>query len=388
MAMAPPSGRSPRPRRTAARQLARWVPLLLGLVGCADVLGLDGLRFERAEDSLVEPGTGGAGGEAPGLDPGTGGDPNSPYDVWGFPTAFPRDALIAAAVLPPTLEPRPERELSSSSFYVYEPNSGRFTSHRLTATQREETVSPWLPGFTSVLARPYDDELGVFGYDAGVNAVWSLVAPWDPWTGAGTNATPPAMSGHSGDATSDWTHVTVLRHADDWRVVYYDTHTGDFQLLLADPERMTESGREKVTGTWQSGWSTLVAYATEDGGHGLLKHDALTGRVEFDRFTEDGWALETVAAREWDSRWKLLLPFVADGKAQLVFYAPEGTVAMADLREDLVAPDSGASWPGRMTSLTLFEAGGALHALLYSSQTGAARRRQLHPLETDQVVVR
>jgi hypothetical protein len=79
---------------------------------------------------------------------------------------------------------------------------------------------------------------------------------------------------------------------------------------------------------------------------------------------------------------------VAEGTARLLFYDPVGAAEVADLSEDLVPPDTGATWPANMTSLTLFEVEGASYALLYSSETGAARNRLLHPFERDPIVVR
>jgi hypothetical protein len=392
--MASPSRRPLRRSRTATRTFACWGGLAFGLAGCADVLGLDGLRFERTEDSLVEPGAGGTGGMGPGVSVGVGGELAELQDAWGFPTHFAPNALIAAASLPPTLDAPPAGAVSSSSFYVYERDDGRFTSHRATNSARAVRESDWFAGFTAVVARPFDGELGVFGYvarsdgNADLEGTWSFVAPWDPWAASGSSAAPPSLSGKQGDADPGWTHVTLLLHGDAWRVVNYNENTGDFELFLADPERMKESGREKVRGQWDSGWSSLLAYPTEEGGHGLLKYDAVTGRAEFNRFTEEGWALEPTATRQWTPRWQLLLPFVAEGTARLLFYDPVGAAEVADLSEDLVPPDTGATWPANMTSLTLFEVEGASYALLYSSETGAARNRLLHPFERDPIVVR
>lgn len=371
---------------------ARWL-LALACTGCADLLGLDGLSFDQAEGPLVEPKpsespAAGAGGTTSVLGPGTGGSAEELEDRWGFPEEWAPNALVVAADLPPTLDPQPGPGPATSALQVYDPASGELTSQRFLAYDREERVSAWEPGLTHAVARPHRDVLGIFGYRKSTGA-WSFAAPFDPWAADVSEvATPEPVVADSGDTTPAWTHITLLWHGGDWRVVYYDAESGDYNLLLADPERMAESEREKTVGSWRPGFTGLYAYATPDGGHGLLSHDATTGEVVFSHFTDDGWALETVATRQWNPRWSLLLPFVAEGQARILFYDPAGLANVDVLHEDLVAPDTGESWPGKVTSLTLFHTQDVPRALLYSRGQGVAKQRQLHPFEGEPVVVR
>lgn len=369
--------------------------------GCADLLGLEDLQFDRtAEEEEPVPTELGAGGDSGGIDQNPKMDPEKPlFERWGFPTNW-QDVAIVAAQPPPFSGIASAAERVSSSFHVYHPRTGLLTSHRLTTVGASHDVitSQWIPKgapeFSLVIVRPGAEGLGLFGYYAGTGRS-EHAASFEPWSPEepGPDDTPRPLVTKEYTGSAGWTHAVPLRHPDGWRFLQYNSwdaeqETGLYRMTLADVARAEAENVSAVGGPWEAGWTHLLAYDRGDGQHDLLKVDLETGVVELDRLSEDGWELSSIARNEWEPGWTQVIAFPTDkGPRVLLYDARLGTVVLGQLDDTLALEElESGLWERGWTSLTLFEVSRQHYVLCYNAKTGEARVS--HVPELDYVIIR
>lgn len=402
MTMTPPTA-SP----SQAIQAALLVSVL-ATSGCADLLGLDGLTFDRTTAPQETDASGGAGGgrqDDPKLIvPATGGaggaenrPPPTQQELWGFPAKWPA-VIPVAAQLPRSFGLHvPEEEETNSAFHVYESATGRLTSHRLLEDRREEIAASWSPGFDLVLPRPSAAGVRLFGYTAedGRN---ELGPPWDPW--GVPEEERASLQGEVRYGNPGWTHVLPLRHGGGWRLVVHNELTGRYRVGPAITDAPESYDHPSIGGTWERGWPSLLPYDLGDGEHGLLKLSLGAGLAQLDAFSEIDGAPESIAAVDWrgeewfswsDEPWTHALTFVVGETPELLVYsAGSGRALRGRLDAELTfSVDAEAFWAEGWTSLTLVHAGGETYALAYDEERAVAQMLTLDPLGgSDPVVIR
>lgn len=403
MAMTLPT--PPRSRRsTPAVLIAALLAGVLTTSGCADVLGLDGLSFDRTtEPQQADPSLGGSGGEPklvpPGKDEedeldGQSPPPPTQEELWGFPAKWP-GVIPVAAQLPQSLHPSSPEEETASAFHVYEPATGRLTSHRLLEDRREEIAASWSPGFDLVDPRPGTTGVRLFGYTAedGRN---ELSPPWDPWGAPEDDLA--SLYGEARYGNPGWTHVLPLRHGGGWRLVVHNELTGRYRVGPAITDAPESYDHPSIGGAWEPGWSSLLPYDLGDGEHGLLKLSLGTGLAQLDVFSEVDGAPASIAEIDWrgeewfsrsDEPWTHALTFVVgEARGLLVYSAGSGRVLRGRLDAELTfTVDAEAFWAEGWTSLTLVHARGKNYALVYDEERSVAQMSTLDPLSSAGIIV-
>ena len=203
----------------------------LASLGCAQVLGIDGLTFEEADDehqdAPVDPGQESEAGTSVGL------DAASPVvDERAFPALLgPMKHIVG----------RPDI-LSDTPYVVYDPTSGQVESHRVDVHRnRYEVAESWIweRDWSSVYEIPRAEGTMLIGYDAELGLAQQV--PTDDDIGR-------QQAGEVLAGTPGWTDIVPIETSEGWQVLAYSRDSGHYRFgraLLEDPD-----GSEVRTGTW------------------------------------------------------------------------------------------------------------------------------------------
>lgn len=246
--------------------------LVLGAVGCSNMLGLDGLKFEdraipgASGGHANEAGTGGAKGyDIPGPTTSEPRDDDLPWSpIEGFPMQWPTGTLVAW-----------EPESGEAPYYfAYTPSAHRLTSHQLRTGEDRIGQHSWAPDieWTHLVVLP--DELNgpvVIGYDSRTG----ILERASKFRADGSFET-KRQSGNI------HTHLLLvpLGHA---RLIFgYDSNSGFYRAVPATPDDKTKV-RSGVIG---AGWFEVVSFYYQEEATVAL-YDVETGEFEFYQFPED-----------------------------------------------------------------------------------------------------
>ena len=349
--------------------LAAWS---LASLGCAQVLGLDELTFEEADNELqAAPGDAGKESEA-----GTSieGDAASPVvDERAFPTLLgPMKHIVA----------RPDI-LSDTPYVVYDPDSGRVESHRVNLhLNRYEVAESWLweRDWSSVYEIPRAEGTMLIGYHAELGLAEHV--PTDDDVGR-------QQAGELLAGTPGWTDIVPIETSEGWQVLAYSRDSGHYRFgraLLEDPE-----GSEVRTGTWPEPWTLLVAHPLEQGA-AVLKYDADTGDAELEQLSGSAEAVGNTWRGNLGSGWTSIVSFPTGDGVLLLLYETEqgdaatGTMRLADEELSFQSLETSA-WREGISHVVPMRLGSDPYAVTYSEDTGVAELRSVVPLEEPAAVV-
>ncbi len=359
----------------------------LALSGCADMLGLDGLTFERRVDEVrLDPnttgGSDGAGGAfgSGGLTvgepaPGAGG-----LDVGGPVPTLPRHPLALDPDVILVASP------SLPKYRVYEPGSGKIVTHEMALASPDSRdwgvmigePSQWKPGFSHVVEIPTEGGGSLLlGYEAESGLV-DIVEDLDE----------PVLEGEPSAGTPGWTQMFAFPYEERWLLFVYSADTGHFRLGPAEPG--TADGKTIAMGDWEPGWTSVTPFR-HGGEAGLLKFDAATGEVQFDRLLALGEGTELAAEGSVEGDVSHLVAFESEGKQWVALYSRSSgavsTGSFGDAPTLQFTEESSNFWREGIDGLQRLDVRNVPNALTSSRETGVVDLISLAPLESSNPVV-
>ncbi len=341
-------------------KLHRLVLLLLLPLGCADVLGLDGLTYESAEPETVAASGGTSGEEASG---GTGAGLNAGIETGNLGDPLPTDKSAIMDDFPATW---PEGTLfafepgvSEPYYFAYEPEAHRLSVLKVREGDDLITRTLWAEDLTWTQLVVVSSEAGpvLRGYDP-VGLV-ERVSAFDEQGG---------FSIHSRQAANpSYSHLTCIHLEVGPMLFAYDENSGNYRGVPA----LSEQSFPIVRGQLQAGRSKVTQMIWE-GDPAVAFLDQESGTFEVFRIPTE----ELVADAP---QVGIELQRVADGSLapgeQLVGFYWEGEDELF-----VYGPDSGESHLADWTSS--LGAGGAAAAFEINEQYEYVLRRDLEWIET------
>ncbi len=175
-----------------------------------------------------------------------------------------------------------------------------------------------------------------------------------------------------------WTHFAPFWSGTQSSMIAYNKSSGAAAFI-----RFKHSGRDpKITGyeilaehNLDSGWTHLVPFEGQSGINYLIKYNAQTGQVRFDRIKADGTGIVNVALGNWASGWNQLTVLKdQQGVNYLVVY----DVQTGRVRFDRIAADGtgtvnveDGTWARVWNSVKGFSASNHTpYLLVYDKETG------------------
>lgn len=363
--------------RVRSMGFARFSILSLAVgatLGCADLLGLDEMSFEKRLEEEEPPAT-----EVPPEEDdqvvSLGGARSGPDPV-AVDSDFPR---IVPAGVQFVSSPRVE---SQSRYWIYDPGARTIESLVLVSdgpdsngTQSWNSLAP----FTHLTVAPLGELDAVFGYDQKSGAL-SLVSDVD---GMGE---PTLLTEDVGSVGRDV--VLSFPLGESYLVLSATSQDGHYRYFNPDPE--TEL--DVVSGNWEAGFTSVVPFSY-GGDEGVLRLDPMRGVLAFDRLAQYGQPLENVFETLAPGDAEILVSFFAEGSWRLALYEP--TTGEIDVG-DFSSAGEGAvyhsvetnSFREGLTSLTVVYSQGAPFAITFSPASAAAQIRSLWPLDDSSIVVK
>lgn len=391
----PPDHRAPRPgswRAVGARLGAVFVvrrsPSLIALllmaapavVGCTNLLGLDGLSYEEPPADTLPDDSGdlaASGGSGGGFDVG---EPGPPPNT--FPEAWAPSLLIAGS------------SDALGTYYAYAPSDGALLVRQGASTTLPLREDSGGPGWDLVHTYSDGSVTEFVGYDreSGLTDIGS--AP----------SASAALSADQAAGTPGWTALTTLTIDAVPHAFVYSATTGSARVGAWEPE---SEGLDTTTLSWPVGLSDIAA-AEIGGESGVVRFEPAGAVLEFVPVTSTGVGVPIVLAPLPAGTTRVVV--VPRGMVTTELSPPSDAVLVApDANVRLLAYDRSS---GTMTLLHV-EDSGALHelasavhragldaivplrgadwpfALLYSGETGIADVMCLEPFsESPPVIIR
>lgn len=359
-----------RSRASLATVRLPWAPvILLSLAssGCADVLGLDGLSFDRTlEEDPAAPLT----TDEPLV--GTGGEANvdlsAPDD--GFPLQVTRDVIVVGS-------PEPAVD---SLFWLYARDAQTIASYHLDRVGKLGVQD--LPSETKLShlsAFPSEEGTLLFGFDSQTG----FVSSFEDVDGEGNVTIVDEDVGTTGR-----THMTAFPWGQSWLALAATASDGHYRYLNPNPK----AGVDVVAGQWDPGLSSVMPYEF-DGQTGVLRHDGESGRFQFHALEEYGKPLAFVFEVTVDVSATHVISSQDEGVPFVALYEQSsgtittGSFGISEGDVQFFSWDSGSVREG-LTSLVPVYLNGIPHAITYSDATGVIQLRSLSPLESSPVVVK
>jgi hypothetical protein len=254
--------------------------LLLGLMGCSGLLGLDDLSFEEGSDAQ----TGGASSGGRANEPlGTGGEievasgtsetyvePDElPSVIDDFPSEWPSDARFA-------VEPGGTAE---TYYFAYEPTEHRLSTFRLSVGPDLVDEHEWATDleWSHFLALNSSQGPVVIGYDQ-ETGILERVSNFD-------SSEPLAIVRSAGNIHSHLLYVSG--QAGDNRLFGYDSSTGFYRAI---PATTADTG-QVLQGEIATGWSDVIV-VTYESAQTVLFCDRVSGRFSVYGLPTEGAEIE------------------------------------------------------------------------------------------------
>ncbi len=373
-----------RPMLRSSRTYLVLVSLGIGCSGCAEVLGLEGLTFDRSEEPAElheevddasgiggQPESDGSGGTSErisiaGAGAGVEGQRVPPDE---YPKIWGPGALIATSyqgLQPPTTAP-------DSLVWVKRGSGAELLVLRMSAEQDdllgESRVSE---GWTHLLAPRQRDQRILIGYQAGTGFL--------DW-GSAPVADSPFESQRIGGSPGR-THLVLTGPADGPSLFSYDAESQTYRIGPAD---LSLASPEIEGGTWEGTWTDALAFAVGDQ-LGILRLNQATGDTEFLPLAEGALG----APQEWlslSSGWSIATSYRTDGGMNLLLYwGMMGALEIysTDSATGDVSVEDEILWRSGLSDIVPVTISDAPWALTYDSQSGTVDLQSLDSPETSQ----
>lgn len=361
-----------RPRPSLLPDRALWVlTFVCVLTGCADMLGLGGLSYDRTEGAGEEQSGGSASVSASGGSAGTlGSPPTAPDDPEAeYPIDLGPGLIVAAEYQ--GIGPQSFRADSQVFF-------GRAGSPTLTLFQMSSTEDD--SAGAAAVARPFShlvaprtvQGLSLILYDQA-----SGIVRFGPVPEPDADFLAEESAGSSG-----WTSLVLTGPGHAPTLFSFDTTSGDHRYGPADWNTDEPNIR---WGTWPGSWSRVVAFA-RGSQWGVLRLDAGSGAVEF--VALDGpEAAEAESLGSVTQGWSLAASYQSQAGPRLLLYYPDGSIIALSESKGSLTPADASLWRRDMTDMVPIFIDGQPWALTYAKSTGILDLVSLEPLEADQIGV-
>ncbi len=344
-------------RSSPMLRLRPVLPLLLCL-GCADLLGLEGLSYESPTD---EP----APSEIPSKEPDSslGGNPGiTVYEEKDFPLTLEAGTVIFA-------DPRSS---GSSTYFFYNPEEKSLTTNRLDLKAPDEIGHQSWPSEApfSVLAHFPGTPDQIWGYQPKSGDLSRIT---------GADGKGPLESIENEVGSTGRTHFLPFKWKGEWLGLVYDASNGHYRRF--NPHN-TEAPVE--SGVWDKDFTSLNEFSYE-GNRGVLRHARESGVLAFDRFIDSGslspifsviWGADVTHVRTFRNQgeWFILTYDAVSGRTRVGSLTEMDGLVGFTVHEETLFREG-------LTSLTVVYAEGNPMLITYSDASERAALRGLSPLD-------
>lgn len=138
--------------------------------------------------------------------------------------------------------------------------------------------------------------------------------------------------------------------------------------------------RQVWSGTWSTGFTTLMPFVAADGQPAQLAYNTNTGTVHFDKFFANAQGANTVWSFTWGTGFSHFVPFYVNGKPHFIAYSTtSGDIHYDEFPDNLQGPiiHKIKNLAAGFTSATTFKMGAENYLLFYSKNSGAVRFEHL-----------
>ncbi|WP_164014659.1 hypothetical protein [Pyxidicoccus trucidator] len=143
--------------------------------------------------------------------------------------------------------------------------------------------------------------------------------------------------------------------------------------------------RQVFSGTWGTGWTTLMPFTLNGEPH-QLAYNTSTGAVHFDKFYANANGTNTVWSYTWGTGFTHFAPYSINNYPYFIAYnSTTGDAHYDTFPSNLQGPIIKAikTWPAGFTSIEPFVMNGENYLLLYNKNTGAVRHEKLNSTGSD-----
>lgn len=343
---------------------ASWLPL----IGCADILGLDGLTYDQGLEESSE----GLGTEdkPPAVTFGSGGTIDLTEEEPDFPLELRLDAIVVSSPMP----------VHDSHYWVYAPGRDEIASYRLgSGADLQGTQDlPSDHGYTHLTVFPAGEGYRFFAYDSGSGSV----AQFTDVDGEGEIVLEDQDVGTAGRST-----LISFGFGESWLGLAESSDSGNYRYF--EPDR--DKGLDVVAGTWDPGYSRVSSFVYNDE-QGVLRFNPEEGKIQFARLVAYGEPFETVFEIEapfpathlltyaGPSGWELALYDAGTGWIETAVIGDFGEGPSYFMQEDSVFREN-------LVSLSIVYLEGYPHAITFGRSARIAQLRRLVPLDVTPGVI-